>query len=229
MPLLTRAQRQALVDLLMRLPNINDAASRNLLLTDLPQSLTRTIQFNGAAGTHVANIVNVVNDDAWARLPDGTIPALVVIENAIYMVQGSGLAAQLQTLHDALQAAPAPQAGEATVQTVIATPTAPTPSAPATPPTISLAQLTGPQRRQLFDALLSAFPTATDLERMVTFGLNENLARITTGSSLRDMVFSLMTWAEAQGRIEELVREALAANPGNAALRAFAQAARLAP
>ena len=64
---------------------------------------------------------------------------------------------------------------------------------------------------------------------MVTFGLNENLARITTGSSLRDMVFSLMTWAEAQGRIEELVREALAANPGNAALRAFAQAARLAP
>ena len=133
MPLLTRAQRQTLVDLLMRLPNINDAASRNLLLTDLPSALHSTIPFNGAAGTHVANIVSVVNDDAWARLPDGTIPALVVIENAIYMVQGSGLAEQLQTLHDALQAAPAPQAGEATVQTAITTPTAPTPIAPATP------------------------------------------------------------------------------------------------
>ena len=111
MSLLNRTPRQALVDLLMRLPNIGDAAARNLLLTDLPQGLTRTIPFDAAAGTHVANIVNAVNDDAWARLPDGTVPLLLVIENAIYMVQGSGLAAQLQTLHDAVQAAPAPPGG----------------------------------------------------------------------------------------------------------------------
>jgi hypothetical protein len=222
MSLLTRAQRQALVDLLMRLPNINDAASRNLLLTDLPQSLTRAIPFDGAAGTHVANIVNAVNDDAWARLPDGTVPVLLVIENAIYMMHGSGLAAQLQTLHDAIQAAPPPPAGGATVQTVITTPAAPAPS-----PSISLTQLTGPPRKQLYDALLSAFPTASDLGRMVTFGLNENLARITTGSSLGDMVLSLMTWAQAQGRMEDLVRAALADNPGNAALQAFATAAGL--
>ena len=189
-------------------------------MTDLPQSLTRTIAFDGAAGTHVANIVNAVNDDAWARLPDGTVPVLLVIENAIYTVQGSGLAAQLQTLHDAIQAAPPPQAGGATVQTVITTPTA--------PPSIVLTQLTGPQRRQLFDALLSAFPTTAALERMVTFGLNENLERITTGSSLGDMVLSLMTWAQAQGRMEDLVRAAREDNPGSPDLRAFAQAAGLA-
>jgi hypothetical protein len=227
MSLLTRAQRQALVDLLMRLPNINDAASRNLLLTDLPQSLTRTIAFDGAAGTHVANIVNAVNDDAWARLPDGTVPVLLVIENAVYMVQGSGLAAQLQTLHDAIQAAPPPQVGGATGQTGITTPPVPPPAAPAPTPSISLTQLTGPQRKQLYDALLSAFPTASDLGRMVTFGLDENLARITTGSSLGDMVLSLMTWAQAQGRMEDLVKAALADTPGNAALQAFAQAAGL--
>jgi hypothetical protein len=138
------------------------------------------------------------------------------------MMQGSGLAAQLQTLHDAIQAAPPPPAGGATVQTVITTPAAPAPS-----PSISLTQLTGPQRKQLYDALLSAFPTASDLGRMVTFGLNENLARITTGSSLGDMVLSLMTWAQAQGRMEDLVKAALADTPGNAALQAFAKAAGL--
>jgi hypothetical protein len=222
MSLLNRTQRQALVDLLMRLPNIGDAAARNLLLTDLPQSLTRTIPFDAAAGTHVANIVNAVNDDAWARLPDGTVPLLLVIENAIYMVQGSGLAAQLQTLHDAVQAAPAPPGGGGPAQ-----PGAPPDPAPAPAPTISLTSLTGPQRKQLYDALLSAFPTPTDLARMVAFGLNTNLAQISTGSNLGDMALSLMTWAQAQGRMEDLVHAARQDNPGNAALLAFAQAAGL--
>jgi Effector-associated domain 1 len=218
MGLLNRSQRYALVDLLLRLPNIGDAATRNVLLTDLPPSLTRTIPFDAAAGTHVANIVNAVNDDAWARLPDGTVPLLLLIENAIYMVQGSGLASQLQTLHDTLQAAPAPAADPAP---------APAPSAapPTPPPTIILANLTGVQRKQLYDALLSAFPTPADLARMVAFGLNTNLAQISTGSNLGDMTLSLITWAQAQGRMEDLVHAARQDNPGNAALQAFAQAA----
>jgi hypothetical protein len=211
MGLLTRPQRQALVDLLMRLPNITDAASRNLLLTDLPSSLTQTIPFDGAAGIHVANIVNAVNSDAWARLPDGTVPLLLVIENAIYMVQGSGLAAQLQALHDAIQAAPAPPAP---------------PAAPAAP-SISLANLTGPQRKQLSDALLSAFPTAADLQQMVYFGLDANLNQITGAGNLSTQVLDLIVWAQAQSRMTDLVNAARAANAGNTLLKAFAQAAGL--
>jgi hypothetical protein len=220
MGLLNRSQRQALVDLLLRLPNIGDAATRNVLLTDLPPGLVNTIAGATAPATHIANIVNAVNDDAWARLPDGTVPLLLLIENAIYMVQGSGLAAQLQTLHDTLQAAPVPADGPAPAP-------APSAASPPPPPTIILANLTGPQRKQLYDALLSAFPTPTDLARMVAFGLNENLAQISTGSNLGEMALSLMTWAQAQGRMEDLVRAARQDNPGNAALQAFAQAAGL--
>lgn len=213
MPLLTRAQRQTLVDLLMRLPNINDEASRNLLLTDLPQSLTQTIQFDGAAGVHVANIVNAVNNDTWARLPDGTVPLLLVIENAIYTVQGSGLAAQLQSFHDSLPtgAVPAPAA----------------PAVAPNPAAISLANLTAPQRKQLNDALLSAFPTPAALRRMVDFGLDTSLDQITTAGSLSDMVLDLIVWARAQTRVEDLVKAALAANSTNTQLRVFAQAAGL--
>jgi effector-associated domain 1 (EAD1)-containing protein len=219
MGLLNRSQRQTLVDLLLRLPNIGDAATRNVLLTDLPPGLVNTIASANAPATHIANIVNAVNDDAWARLPDGTVPLLLLIENAIYMVQGSGLAAHLQTLHDTLQAAPAAPGGSTPAPADSPAP------APASPPTIVLTSLTGPQRKQLYDALLSAFPTPTDLARMVAFGLNTNLAQISTGSNLGDMALSLMTWAQAQGRMEDLVRAARQDNPGNAALQAFAQAA----
>jgi Effector-associated domain 1/Effector-associated domain 7 len=82
-------------------------------------------------------------------------------------------------------------------------------------------QLTGPQHQELRDALISAYPSRPSLEQMVRFKLNENLNTITGDGSLAEIIFNLINWAEAQGRLEELVTKAHAANSGNPQLRAF--------
>jgi len=80
--------------------------------------------------------------------------------------------------------------------------------------------LTGSEFQQLQQALLSAFPTGASLGQMVRFGLDESLDAIATGN-LSTMVFQLITWADAQGRVAELVAEAQKANPRNPALVAL--------
>ena len=83
-------------------------------------------------------------------------------------------------------------------------------------------KLNGTQLQQILNALISAYPNISALERMVRFGLNENLQSIAGGSSLTDVVFQLISWAQAQGRLEELVREAYQQNPGNRDLQVVA-------
>jgi hypothetical protein len=238
MGLLTRDERRTLTDLLLRLPNIGDAAARSLLLTDLPSGLQNSIPFDNAPAIHIANIITAVDSAAWSQLPDGTIPLLLVMENAIYTVQGSGLASQLQTLHDTLKARSSGQAVSTTVASgdpassapaqTTGSATTPNPQASASgttgvPPTRPpLQTLTTQQRKQLYNALLSAFPARSDLARMIGFGLNENLDAIAGGTSLSDTVFNLIQWATAQGRLEDLINAALSDNPGNPALKTFA-------
>jgi hypothetical protein len=89
--------------------------------------------------------------------------------------------------------------------------------------------LTGPQREKLNQALLSAFPTYGDLERMVAFKLNEGLGAIAGAGNLRDVIFQLARWAEAQGRLADLVVKAREDNPGNALLLEASQEIGLAP
>src|SRR5689334_21765490 len=83
--------------------------------------------------------------------------------------------------------------------------------------------LSGSQFKQLQEALLSAFPTQSELAQMVQFGLNQNLDAIAGTGRLADVVFQLIRWAEAQSRTVELVTIARDVNPGNLALRAFAE------
>lgn len=59
---------------------------------------------------------------------------------------------------------------------------------------------------------------------MVRFGLNENLYVIASKGDLDTIVFFLITWAVAQGRIVELVTEAWKANPGNPSLKSWVEA-----
>ena len=84
-------------------------------------------------------------------------------------------------------------------------------------------QLTPQQSKTLFDALLDAFPSFAVLERMVRFGLNENLHAVAGVGDLNDIVFRLLAWAQAQGRLTDLVTEASKANPGNSKLQAWVQ------
>lgn len=80
--------------------------------------------------------------------------------------------------------------------------------------------LTGQQRKQLNEALLQAFPDEGELERLVSFGLNENLYALSHGN-LTNRVFQLVRWAEAKGRLDELLLTACDHCPNHPALQAI--------
>ena len=82
--------------------------------------------------------------------------------------------------------------------------------------------LTAEQRRQLWQALIASFPSVGALEQMVRLELNERLSVVAVGSNLGEIIFKLLEWAEAQGRLVDLIKGACRHNPGNPQLRAFA-------
>jgi hypothetical protein len=76
-------------------------------------------------------------------------------------------------------------------------------------------------RRELHEALLSAFPTSAGLEQLTSLRLDTSLASITKGGAQPALVLDLIQWAEAHGSVAELVVAALAENPGNPDLKTF--------
>jgi len=79
--------------------------------------------------------------------------------------------------------------------------------------------LSGERFSQIQEALLDAFRSASDLAIMVRIELNENLNTITHGSNLKEMIFSLVEWADANGRLEQLISGAHEYNSGNQKLQ----------
>jgi V8-like Glu-specific endopeptidase len=84
-------------------------------------------------------------------------------------------------------------------------------------------RLTGEQSRRLTDAMVKALRKKTVVERVVRFGLNEDLDAIVGGDNLTDVVFDLVRWAESQERLEELIVEARRENHGNSLLKAVSE------
>jgi hypothetical protein len=98
-----------------------------------------------------------------------------------------------------------------------ASPSSTPPTPPATPRTAP-GKLTGPQVQQIQDAIVAGY-TPDSLQEMVRTQLDQDLAAIAHGDTFRAQVFSLIDWAERQGRVADLLLGACAANPGNVALR----------
>lgn len=86
-------------------------------------------------------------------------------------------------------------------------------------------ELSGEQCKEFCDALVDAFPDDTNLAMMVKFKLDEDLETIVGKGPLNQVTFKLIQWAEAQGRLEDLIRGAYKENPGNSKLKAFYQQA----
>lgn len=84
--------------------------------------------------------------------------------------------------------------------------------------------LDGRQKKALHAALRNAFPRPAALERLVEFHLDEHLAVIVGEGALDDVIFRLIAWAEAQGRLATLVNGARTEAPGNPLLTAFERA-----
>ena len=95
---------------------------------------------------------------------------------------------------------------------------------------MKIEKLTGEQWKQFSEALLDAFPDKPSLARAVRYGsgLNRNFEAIAGGNNLTDVVYYLLQWAQAQGKLGELVVAVQNENPGNPALRDFAESIKLA-
>ncbi|WP_243146789.1 GUN4 domain-containing protein [Scytonema sp. UIC 10036] len=81
---------------------------------------------------------------------------------------------------------------------------------------------TSQQRKQLQDALMSAFPERSLLEQLLDYELDKTLNQITQDSNLKTVVYQLIQRAQAEGWLVELVRAACKENPGNSQLEAIA-------
>jgi formylglycine-generating enzyme required for sulfatase activity len=84
-----------------------------------------------------------------------------------------------------------------------------------------MTQLSGKQIEDLVDALIHAYPSEAELERMVRIRLNVKLAAVAAGGNLRVLIFNLITWAERNGRVDELVAGAVNHTPGNPMLQEY--------
>ncbi|MDQ2806840.1 MAG: SIR2 family protein [Chloroflexota bacterium] len=84
-----------------------------------------------------------------------------------------------------------------------------------------LEALTGPQMRQLHEALLAAFPQVEDLRLLVRFELEQNLQSLVKSSTVSAMMLELIDWAEAHGQLYRLIQGAQNTNPDNPKLKAF--------
>jgi Effector-associated domain 1 len=89
--------------------------------------------------------------------------------------------------------------------------------------------LSGQQRKEIREALLSAFPTKPPLEQMLSFELDKNLEAIAREGNLQDIIFTIIQTAEAQGWIKDLICAAYKTNPGNSELQAIAKRLKTAP
>ena len=83
-------------------------------------------------------------------------------------------------------------------------------------------KLTGTQYKALVATLIGAFPTEVALDQLARFHLELNIEAEIGGGGLRERVFRLIEWAQAQGRLPALLEGARVENPGNQELRELA-------
>ncbi|HMA38393.1 MAG TPA: SIR2 family protein [Chloroflexia bacterium] len=86
-----------------------------------------------------------------------------------------------------------------------------------------LVPLTSRQLRQLHEALLAAFPNEDALQLLVRFELDQNLHFLVKSTLLPNKVLELIDWAQAQGKLEQLIQGAQNTNPDNPKLKAFVE------
>jgi V8-like Glu-specific endopeptidase len=84
-------------------------------------------------------------------------------------------------------------------------------------------RLTGPERKQLRQAIISAYPNLSDLEMMVSEELEWNLSTITLGRNYNKIVFDLIEWTQAKNKLEDIICAAYRVTPDNEDLKQFCQ------
>jgi hypothetical protein len=100
--------------------------------------------------------------------------------------------------------------------------------APTIFPTLEVnMELSGNQVKQLREALQNAFPDKSKLSLLMREEMEESLDAIAGDGNLTTIVAELIEFAEAEGRLVELVSAAIRRNPGNPKLRLFGESVGL--
>jgi len=71
---------------------------------------------------------------------------------------------------------------------------------------------------EINEVLLDAF-SKDELQRLVKFGLHEDLSQISESSNLKTQVYQLTTWALRNNRLEDLLNYAKVENPDHEGLK----------
>jgi Effector-associated domain 1 len=85
--------------------------------------------------------------------------------------------------------------------------------------------LTGPQVDALSDAVLKGF-NKSDLEQLMLFDMDVHLDQVVGGGPLATVVFDLIVWVNAQGRVDEFLDAITKRRPRNVAIRQAVAALR---
>lgn len=83
--------------------------------------------------------------------------------------------------------------------------------------------------KELYEALLDAFPSIESFTRLVQFQFGINLNQISASRNLSEAVFAFLNYMNAHGRLGEVLRGARTFNPGNPRLRAIAESLAVTP
>ncbi len=86
---------------------------------------------------------------------------------------------------------------------------------------INLINLTGRQKKELRDAMISAFPTYAELAMVVDYGLDIRLNQISTSLNLSITAYEIIQWAIAHRKLGKLIKEMYNENPENPLIRDF--------
>lgn len=81
--------------------------------------------------------------------------------------------------------------------------------------------LSGEHLKDLQQALLAAYPQKNKLSQMIRFDMELNLSTIAGDEDLSTIVYQLIEWAEAYGKLDELIEKAYKSNPASPQLKNF--------
>ncbi len=82
-------------------------------------------------------------------------------------------------------------------------------------------ELTGQEKKVFKIALADAFPTEKDLNLMTETIFEKRLNQIATPGNIEQQAYELISWAIAQGKLEQLMQGAVNENPDNPKLNEF--------
>lgn len=84
-------------------------------------------------------------------------------------------------------------------------------------------ELNGQQSKELRLALTNAFLEESILKRIVWENLNQRLDEIASGNNIGEKIYSLIDWANSEGKVRELVKAAAYEKSNNSKIQEFAQ------